>query len=244
MSVALTAAVFGVVFLGELPDKTAVATLVLGARYPPLPVFIGVAASFAVHVVVAVTAGGLLAALPGRPLEVVTGMLFLIGAVLLLRSDPAEAAAEGEQNAAAARAARTWAQIAMASFVVVLVAEFGDLTQILTATLAARYREPLSVGVGAALALWAVAALAVIFGRTLLRVVPLRRVQQGAAVLLLVLAVLSLVAAIRGWRLLGARFRLKRPPVPAARSVRGYAALRGQPADRWRRRRGRLGRRP
>lgn len=198
MSVALTAAVFGVVFIGELPDKTVVATLVLGARYRPLPVFIGVAASFAVPVVVAVTAGGLLAALPRRPVEVLTGLLFLVGAVLLLRSDPAEAAAEGEQNAAAARAARTWAQIAMTSFVVVLVAEFGDLTQILTATLAARYREPLSVGVGAALALWAVAARAVIFGRSLLRVVPLRRVQQGAAVLLLVLAVPSLMAAVRG----------------------------------------------
>jgi len=62
-----------------------------------------------------------------------------------------------------------------------LVAEFGDLTQILTATLAARYHDPLSVGVGAVLALWAVAGLAVTFGRNLLKVIPLRRVQQIAA---------------------------------------------------------------
>jgi len=198
MHPALTAAVFGIVFVGELPDKTAVAALVLGSRYRALPVLLGVAAAFLVHVVVAVAAGGLVAQLPRRPVEAVTGLLFLGGAVLLLRSDPDEALAEGEKNARDARPARTPAQVAVVSFLVVLVAEFGDLTQILTATLAARYRDPVSVGVGALLALWSVAALAVTFGRVLLRVVPLRRVQQVAAVVLLSLAVVTLVGVVGG----------------------------------------------
>lgn len=198
MHPALSAAVFGIVFVGELPDKTAVAALVLGSRYRALPVLLGVAAAFLVHVVVAVAAGGLVAQLPRRPVEAVTGLLFLGGAVLLLRSDPDEALAEGEKNARDARPARTPAQVAVVSFLVVLVAEFGDLTQILTATLAARYRDPVSVGVGALLALWSVAALAVTFGRVLLRVVPLRRVQQVAAVVLLSLAVVTLVGVVGG----------------------------------------------
>lgn len=198
MHPALTAAVFGIVFVGELPDKTAVAALVLGSRYRALPVLLGVAAAFLVHVVVAVAAGGLVAQLPRRPVEAVSGLLFLAGAVLLLRSDPDEALDEGEKNARDARPARTPAQVAVASFLVVLVAEFGDLTQILTATLAARYRDPVSVGVGALLALWSVAALAVSFGRVLLRVVPLRRVQQVAAVVLLSLAVVTLVGVVGG----------------------------------------------
>jgi putative Ca2+/H+ antiporter (TMEM165/GDT1 family) len=190
------ATVFGVVFLGELPDKTAVAALVLGARYRPLPVLAGVWAAFALHVTLAVTQGGVVAGLPRTPVELVTGGLFLVGAVLLLRSDPQEAAAEGEENAARAGDLVGARKVAGASFGIVLLAELGDLTQILTATLAARYDAPLSVGIGALLALWSVSALAVTFGRGLLRLVPLRRVQQVAAVVLVVLSVISVVGAL------------------------------------------------
>jgi putative Ca2+/H+ antiporter (TMEM165/GDT1 family) len=192
--IALT--VFGIVFVGELPDKTAVASLILGARYRPLPVFLGVATAFLIHVTVAVLVGGLIAKLPRTPVEVVTGVLFLIGAVLLLRSNPDEAEEAGEENAGRFTGPRTERQVVVASFLVVLVAEFGDLTQILTATLAARYDEPVAVGIGAVLALWAVAALALTFGRVLLKVIPLRRVQQIAAVALIVLAAYSLVTAL------------------------------------------------
>lgn len=192
----VTATVFGVVFLGELPDKTAVAALVLGARYRPLPVLAGIWAAFAVHVVVAVTLGGVVAGLPRTPVELVTGALFAVGALLLLRSDPAEAATAGESSAATATDLVGTRTVAGASFGIVLVAELGDLTQILTATLAARYDAPVSVGVGALLALWTVSALAVVFGRGLLRFVPLRRVQQAAAVVLVVLAVVSIVSAL------------------------------------------------
>jgi putative Ca2+/H+ antiporter (TMEM165/GDT1 family) len=197
LSFSIIATVFGVVFVGELPDKTAVASLILGARYRPLPVLAGVWAAFALHVTLACTAGGLIAKLPHRPVELVTAALFFIGAVLLLRSSPSEAAEEAEENTAKFTGERTTRQVATASFVIVLIAEFGDLTQILTATLAARYRDPLSVGIGALLALWAVAGLAVTFGRSLLRVISLRRVQQLAAVALAVLAVLSLISALR-----------------------------------------------
>ena len=50
ISFSVTALVFGVVFLAELPDKTALAGLVLGTRYRASYVFAGVAAAFAVHV--------------------------------------------------------------------------------------------------------------------------------------------------------------------------------------------------
>ena len=44
------------------------------------------------------------------------------------------------------------------SFGVTMLSELGDPTQIITATLAARYDDPLAVGIGAVLALWAVSA--------------------------------------------------------------------------------------
>lgn len=194
--IAIVVTAFGVVFIGELPDKTAVASLVLGARYSPLPVLVGVWAAFAVHVSLACVAGGLVAQLPRGPVELATGTLFLIGAVLLLRSNPRDAVREGEQEAAAVTGHRSPRQVAAASFGVVLIAEFGDLTQVLTATLAARYHALLAVGIGALLALWSVAALAVTFGRGLLKVIPLRRVQQLAAAVLLALAGLSITSAL------------------------------------------------
>src|SRR5947199_404940 len=81
-------------------------------------------------------------------------------------------------------------------FLLIFIAEWGDLTQILTANLAARYHDALSVGVGATLALWAVAGVAVAGGQTLLRVVDVRKVRRATAVVLLALAVVSAYGAI------------------------------------------------
>jgi putative Ca2+/H+ antiporter (TMEM165/GDT1 family) len=87
-------------------------------------------------------------------------------------------------------------RVATRSFVVLFVAEFGDLTQLATANLAARYHDPVTVGVGAVLGLWAVGALAIVGGRQLLRVVPFGWITRIAAVVMCALAVVSLVAAI------------------------------------------------
>jgi Ca2+/H+ antiporter, TMEM165/GDT1 family len=186
---------FGVVSVAELPDKSAVVALVLGARYSPLPVWLGLAAAFAVHVTVAVLLGGLVASLPRTPVELASAALFAAGAVLLLRSSPEEAQEEGAEEAERVSARSSW-QVTAGAFGVVLVAELGDLTQVLTATLAARYDDPVQVGAGALAALWTVSALAVVFGRSLLRVVPLRRVQQLAAVALLALSAWSVAQAL------------------------------------------------
>jgi Ca2+/H+ antiporter, TMEM165/GDT1 family len=82
----------------------------------------------------------------------------------------------------------------LTTFVVVFLAEWGDLTQILTASLAARFHAPLAVGVGAGLALWSVAALAVIAGRPLRRL-PAALVRRLTGIVLLVLAAFAVVAA-------------------------------------------------
>jgi len=192
MSLAIAATVFGVVFLAELPDKTALASLILGSRYRPLYVFAGVAAAFAVHAALAVAAGSLLALLPRRPVEIVVTVLFALGAVLLLRG---RAGGEDEHLEIHGKEPGFW-RVAWTSFGVILVAEFGDLTQIATASLAARFHDPLSVGTGAVLALWAVAALAIAGGRGLLKIIPLTWITRIAAAIMLVMAGLSLASAV------------------------------------------------
>jgi Ca2+/H+ antiporter, TMEM165/GDT1 family len=192
---AIAATVFAVIFTAELPDKTALASLILGSRYRPLYVFAGTAAAFAVHVGLAIAAGSLLALLPRRPVEIGVGVLFAIGAVLLLLRGRHGHDGSDEQVELHGRQPSFW-RVAWTSFGVILVAEFGDLTQIATASLAARYHDPLSVGVGAVLALWAVAGIAIVGGRGLLKLIPLTWITRIAAAIMLVMAGISLAAAL------------------------------------------------
>ncbi|GAA3122116.1 TMEM165/GDT1 family protein [Streptomyces rameus] len=192
ISITVTALVFGVIFLAELPDKTALAGLVLGTRYRASYVFAGVAAAFLLHVVLAVAAGSVLTLLPQQIVHALTGVLFLGGAaVLLLKKD------EGEEEVEKPADQSFW-RVAGTGFMLILVAEFGDLTQIMTANLAARYDDPLSVGLGAVLGLWAVAGLGIVGGKALMRRVPLRLITQIAALLMLALGVWSLWEAVSG----------------------------------------------
>lgn len=192
INLTVTAVVFGVVFLAELPDKTALAGLVLGTRYRASYVFAGVAAAFAVHVALAVAAGSVLTLLPQQLVSAITGVLFLGGAaVLLFRKD------EGEEEIRKPENQSFW-KVSGAGFMLILIAEFGDLTQIMTANLAARYDDPLSVGLGAVLALWAVAGLGIVGGKALMKRVPLKLITRIAALLMLGLGVWSLWEAVAG----------------------------------------------
>jgi Ca2+/H+ antiporter, TMEM165/GDT1 family len=192
ISITVTALVFGVIFLAELPDKTALAGLVLGARYRASYVFAGVAAAFLLHVVLAVAAGSVLTLLPQQIVHALTGVLFLGGAAVLLLK-------KGEEDEEIRKPAdQSFWKVAGTGFMLILVAEFGDLTQIMTANLAARYDDPLSVGLGAVLGLWAVAGLGIVGGKALMKKVPLRLITQIAAVLMLALGVWSLWEAIAG----------------------------------------------
>ncbi len=188
----MTALVFGVVFLAELPDKTALAGLVLGTRYRASYVFAGVAAAFLLHVVLAVAAGSVLTLLPQQLVHALTGVLFLGGAaMLLLKKD------EDEEEIKKPADQSFW-KVAGTGFMLILVAEFGDLTQIMTANLAARYDDPISVGLGAVLGLWAVAGLGIVGGKALMKRVPLRLITQIAALVMLALGAWSLWEAVAG----------------------------------------------
>ncbi|WP_433889124.1 TMEM165/GDT1 family protein [Streptomyces sp. CA-111067] len=192
LSLTVIAVVFGVIFLAELPDKTALAGLMLGTRYRASYVFCGVAAAFVVHVALAIAAGSLLTLLPHRWVQGVVGVLFLAGAVMLLLSkgdDDEEVREPADQS--------FW-KVAGTGFMLILVAEFGDLTQIMTANLAARYDNPVSVGIGAVLGLWAVGALGIFGGRMLMKRVPLSLITKIAAAVMVVLAGFSLYEALAG----------------------------------------------
>jgi putative Ca2+/H+ antiporter (TMEM165/GDT1 family) len=181
-------AVFPIIFIGELPDKTMFASLVMSTRGRPALVWVGAAAAFAVHVVIAVTIGvALFHLLPHQVLDAVVAGMFLVGAALAVREAIKENK-ERQDEEIVEREVASHRRVAVTAFLVIFLAEWGDLTQILTANLAAHYHNPFSVGVGAVLALWAVAALAVIGGQSLLRYINLFTIRIVTAVVLVALA--------------------------------------------------------
>jgi putative Ca2+/H+ antiporter (TMEM165/GDT1 family) len=183
---------FVIILPAELPDKTVIACLVLGSRYRPAYVFAGAAAAFAIQVALAVTAGGLLSLLPHQITEIIVAVLFVVGAVILLRQKQASSDEYVEQR----QLRRSFLPVALTSFGVVFVAEFGDLTQIVTANLTAKYHDPLAVGLGATAGLWVAAGLAIVGGRSLLKVLPVKWLSRGAAALLLALAGLTIASLV------------------------------------------------
>ena len=196
-ALAVAASVFGITFLAELPDKSLFASLVLSTRYRPLPVWTGAVAGFAVHVAIAVTAGQLLTLLPHRALESVVAGLFVAGAAYLLISS--RRSADDEQSADAARQGGgqlSFIRIAATAFGIIFLSEWGDITQVTTANLAARYADPAAVAVGAGLGLWAVAAVAVSVGAKSLKVIPMTWVQRVTGTILLGFGVYSIVQAV------------------------------------------------
>jgi putative Ca2+/H+ antiporter (TMEM165/GDT1 family) len=187
------AVAFTTIFVVELPDKTFVAALVLSTRYRPILVWLGIGTAFLVQSAVAVTAGSLVTLLPETVVKVVAAAVFLIGAIVLIRTAPKADTGEHQQEeeyAERASVAKSGFAAVAASFVVIFAAEWGDLSQLLTISLVARYHEPLSVLLGAWTALLTVSGLAILSGRFLLQHLRLATVHYvGAAVCLVLVAV-------------------------------------------------------
>ena len=195
MVLSVVLAAFVLILPVELPDKTLFATLVLATRFPPLPVFLGVGVAFGLQSAIAVTAGSLLTLLPDTVVRAVVAVLFLIGAVLLWRE--ARKGDAEDEAAAAARENTSFARAAAISFGVLFAAEWGDLSQLATAGLAARYAEPISVFVGSWAALLVISGLAAFLGRKLADRLPVVLLHRIAAVLFLVFAVIAAIEAVR-----------------------------------------------
>ena len=188
MSFQLLATVFGIIFVAELPDKTALAAVVLATRHRPLPVFLGSSLALSVQSVVAVAAGSLVGQLDPRYVHAGSGIVFLACAVFmwLRRGDDDE---HGDAPDGFWRSLWT-------TFVVIFIAEWGDLTQIGTAALQARYGDWPTVLLGSVVALWCVTAVAVLVGNRLKRVLSPRVTQRVAAVVFAIVGMLLLLGAL------------------------------------------------
>lgn len=187
---------FAVVFPAELPDKTMITTLVLTTRYRmPRAVVAGAAAAFAMHVVVAVAAGRLLSLLPPIVVGIATATLFGIGAIVLWRESTRDEPDEDLDTGADVVGPTFWS-VALKTFALVGIAEWGDLTQLTTASLAARSAYPVAVGIGAWLALVSVAVLASTVGHKVFARFRPQLIQRVAACVFAGLAIWTIIELI------------------------------------------------
>ena len=150
--------------------------MALAARYPWKKVFLGIALAFAVLNLGAVLVGKALFALfPIFWTKIASAVLFLyFGVTTLLHAVPGK----DEHAVTASGAVRT-------AFIMILLAELGDKTQLVTLSLAAQYNAPLAVFCASTLALWLVSLLGIFLGRQLVRVIPLHYIHRAAGVLFL-----------------------------------------------------------
>jgi Ca2+/H+ antiporter, TMEM165/GDT1 family len=193
--VSVAAITFGLVFLAEVADTSGLVTLVLATRLPARWVLVGVCAGMLVHVGVALAAGSLLALLPERPLEAVLALVFLVGAFLIWREGEED---DDDDEIELKETPRTPWSVITTAFGITVLSEFADPSQIVAASLVARYGDPVAVGIGALLGLWAVSALAVWGGDRVRRYIPVKWVTRVAAAIMVALAVWTAVEAIRG----------------------------------------------
>jgi putative Ca2+/H+ antiporter (TMEM165/GDT1 family) len=204
LSPLLVGTAFVLVLPAELPDKTMLATLLLTARYRPLPVLVGVSGAFAVQCTIAVAFGSVLSLLPQRAAAAVVAVLFGIGAILLLREG--FGASPGEDSSSNGNGTGTGTgngteetstvRITGISFGVLFAAEWGDASQFAIAALTARFGAPLAVGIGAWLALVTVAGFAVLVGNRLAHRLPTRWIQRVAGLLFAAFALFAGYEAI------------------------------------------------
>lgn len=137
-------AAFGVVFVAELGDKTQLLALNYGSRHPLHQVVAGLAVGYGLASLLAVAVGGVLgASLPQRPIEIVGGLVFVVMGIQSLRPG---GEADDEDDGVGRALVRS--SVVATVGLTILLAEMGDKTQIVTATLAAR-SDPVGTWLGA-----------------------------------------------------------------------------------------------
>ena len=169
---------FALIFIAELPDKTAFAALFLATCHNPFAVFLGAAAAFVIQSFVAVAFGSLLSLFPPQIVHITAGLLFLVFAVMMWRRKQAD----GEEiDCGPQGKAEQFSKSVTTAFMTIFIAEWGDLTQLATATLAAKYNAPFTIFTSSTLALWAVTAIGVMIGSRVKNMINPQLLQRVAA---------------------------------------------------------------
>jgi putative Ca2+/H+ antiporter (TMEM165/GDT1 family) len=181
---------YALIFIAELPDKTAFATLMMAGEGSFLALFFGVALAFLIQTAVAVVFGGWIGLLPQTLVHGTTGILYLIFSWMALKR-PIENDESPEKSKKS-----TFFKTLLKSFLVIFIAEWGDLTQLTSASLTARYHDRFTIFWASLLALWTVTLIALMMGKKIQTWIEPRLFNRFTAIVLAFIGVYFIVQTV------------------------------------------------
>ncbi len=179
----------GVVALAEIGDKTQLLAIVLAAKFKrPAPIVLGILAATLLNHAAAATLGYFIAQwLTGQTFQLIVGAAFIVMAGWALIPDKED---EGAAN-------RSMGGVFLTTLIAFFFVEIGDKTQIATSLLAAQYSNILLVTIGTTLGMMIANIPAVYFGEAVTKIVPLKYVRIGAAVIFALIGLWIILAALK-----------------------------------------------
>lgn len=207
--------VFGILFLGELGDKTQLIIFNLSLEHEkPYKVGIGATLGFAVIVTIGVFFGIVITKIiPISIIAIVSGIVFIIIGILETRGLK-ELYSERKQNISSneiqgndsnkedieendsSLLSKIKKNPYFAGFSFIFLMELGDKTQILTITLASIYPYPFEVWLGSFLALITLAWMGAFFGASIARKVPKFHLKLASVVIFISIGFFILITSI------------------------------------------------
>lgn len=177
----------GLVAVAEIGDKTQLLAMILAAKFRrPVPIILGILVATILNHTGAAALGFVVARwLSGPTFQILVGAGFIAMALWALIPDKDD---EGAANRAAGG-------VFLTTVVAFFLVEIGDKTQIATTLLAARFQDIAVVAAGTTLGMMIANVPAVLLGEAATRIVPLRYVRIGAALIFLILGAWVLGAA-------------------------------------------------
>jgi putative Ca2+/H+ antiporter (TMEM165/GDT1 family) len=173
------------VALAEIGDKTMLLAIILAARFrAPWPIIAGIFVATIVNHALAAWAGSAISGLlDGWWFRLAVALGFLAMAVWILIPDKLDE----DQQVASARYG-----VFLTTAIAFFMAEMGDKTQIATVALGARYHAIELVAIGTTLGMMIANVPAVFLGERITRVVPMRAMRMGAALIFAILGALAI----------------------------------------------------
>jgi len=173
---------FLLVFAAEIGDKSQLVCMALAARYRALPVMTGASLAFLLLNSLAVVFGAAIASfLPEIVISVAVALLFAVFGILALRTE------DGDEEQITAR---TGGSLLFGTFLLIILAEFGDKTQLAVVALSSA-SLPIAVWLGSTAALITTSALGVWAGRTILQRISISLLHRISGAIFIVLALFA-----------------------------------------------------
>ena len=207
---------FGILFLGELGDKTQLIVFNLTLEHEkPYKVGIGATLGFAVIVTIGVFFGLIITNfIPLLIITIASGIIFIVIGIIEARGlkqlykehrnpnsnrlKPTNEVPDKQfsNSATPKRFSKLRKNPYVAGFSFIFLMELGDKTQILTIALASIYPYPFEVWLGAFLALIALAWMGVFFGGAIARKVPKFHLKLASVIIFIFIGILILITSI------------------------------------------------